>query len=74
MQRNNEMTDVQFYKQGPGAVDIDGAYMEPGWYWVRQREAAYFPLPSIPYGTSTGPFKTKRDAERDFRKANSLSQ
>ncbi len=62
---------IQFYKQGPGASDDDGGAMEPGWYWVRTRESPDPSLPPIPYGRSTGPFKSKREAEQsyaDYRK------
>lgn len=59
------MIDVQFYKQAAGAVDDVGAVIEPGWYWVQTRDASNGP--PIPFGTSTGPFRTKRDAMRDYR-------
>jgi hypothetical protein len=60
-----EKNNVQFYKQGPGAVDDVGGSIEPGWYYVAMRDtAAGGPAP---YGPSTGPFKTKRDAERAYK-------
>lgn len=58
----------QLYKQGPGALDIDDKPMEPGWYWVRTRGAADMLAAPIPFGRSTGPFNTKREAQRHFRR------
>ena len=57
---------IQFYKQhDDGACDIDGAPMDRGWYWVRIR--TYEDGSSAGYGKSHGPFRTKREAERDAR-------
>jgi hypothetical protein len=61
---------AQVYKQEPGAVRPTGEVLEPGYYWVRVRPSQIDPsLPGIPYGSEVGPFKTWRQAERDYQKA-----
>ena len=62
------MKTYDTYRQGPGACNELGECLEPGWYWVRVREAGYGYPPS-PYGLEVGPFKTKRDADREACKA-----
>ncbi len=62
------MTSVQFYKQRQPTGDDDGSYMAPGWYFVRQRPSYVAEREPIPYGLSTGPFSTKLEAQRYFRR------
>jgi hypothetical protein len=61
-------TVFQIYKQPPGAVDIDGSAMDPGWYFVRTRENG------SPYGKSVGSFRTMRDATRAVREAENAAK
>ena len=67
------MDTVQFYKQRQWTIDVDGSSMAPGWYWVKQRPCLYPHLPPVPFGKSTGPFRLKREAERDYRQTQRLS-
>lgn len=60
---------AQVYHQEPGACRPSGEVLEPGWYWVRVRANEADPaLPPVPYGSEVGPFKTWRQAERDYEK------
>jgi hypothetical protein len=59
----------QVYKQPPGAVNDIGGVIEPGWYFVQERETASGT--PAPIGPCVGPYATKRDAVRALNGAES---